>query len=343
MNISPEQLIDILLNADAKLIDVRSEAEFARGHIPGAHNIPILNNDHRHQVGLCYKTHGVEQATTLGFALVEPIRAGIISRWKAYAAGQAVYVHCWRGGLRSSIAAQWMRESGIRAITVDGGYRGIRNLLLSTLKSQFNFLVLTGLTGVGKTPLLNRLPDQHRIDLESLASHRGSAFGGFEHPQPTQQNFENALAFMLSSRRSFFAIEDESRMIGKLQIPKDFFVQMQAKPLVLLQASIEYRVQNIYNEYIRDSNKSHDRLAIDMLQSLNQIYKRLGDAMHRTISQTMEDAFSHSSVELHYQWIEMLLKFYYDPRYSERLDKVKHRVVFAGTGDEVAEFLVKRS
>ncbi len=373
MEISALDLLNLIKTQKVNLIDVRSEGEFLKGSIPGAINSPILNDDHRHQVGLCYKLFGQDKAIECGHRLVDPIKAQLLEEWSRIAESGPVYVHCWRGGLRSNFAAEWMREIGIEAITVSKGYKEIRALLVSKLnpvlnsvldinpnsnqepnfvsESRTHFFILAGLTGTGKTKLLNSLPKKNQIDLEHLANHRGSAFGSNSssddsstyNTQPTQQNFENALGLELYFHPDPFVIEDESRSIGKLQLTKEFYELMQTQPIILQEVSLEDRVLNILNEYILDSKKESQALNADLLNSLTRIQKRLGGSMFKSISEIMKEAFEQKSNDRHRDWISMLLKSYYDLFYQSRLDKSKDQIIFSGSTKEVYEFIIDRT
>ncbi|MEK7691316.1 MAG: rhodanese-like domain-containing protein, partial [Bdellovibrionota bacterium] len=191
------------------LIDVRSEGEFQTGHLPGAVSLPILNDSERHLVGLRYKTQGQEAAIVLAHSLVDPDRARRVECWlKALpTASEATgYLFCWRGGLRSKTACAWINAAGGRTIRIEGGYKAVRAELLSQFETRrlLGFLTVTGYTGSGKTLLLRSIAQSSPhlvLDLESLANHRGSAFGNEPDgsPQPSQATFENAMALRLMS------------------------------------------------------------------------------------------------------------------------------------------------
>ena len=170
------------------LLDVRSPGEFAKGHLPGSFNGPILNNEERHEVGLTYKTQGQDTAVELGHRLVLPQKEARVAAWAEYLNQQATpLVTCWRGGLRSGIAQEWLVQAGVPAVKVRGGYKAIRALLLEAIEKPWTGHVIAGPTGSGKTEFLRSLNLPQAIDLEELADHRGSSFGGlFRAPQPAQ-------------------------------------------------------------------------------------------------------------------------------------------------------------
>lgn len=342
MKISSLELIQLLSNKNLHLIDVRSEREFQNGHLPQAINIPILNNDHRHLVGICYKEKGQAEAIKLGHQLVDPKRDELVTQWSAAAQNQNVYVHCWRGGLRSQISSQWMKEASLEVTSVEGGYKAVRNELLKEFKRQHSFLMLTGLTGSGKTDLLQTFQNSWYIDLERIANHRGSAFGVVPGIRPSQQTFENQLALELTRHQSEFLLEDESRKIGGLKIPDDFFAQMQAMPYIVVQREHSERVEEIYQEYIAQSTLSRFELIKQMNHSLQRIKVRLGGARFKKLSDIMARAFELNSSEKHHEWIEELLEHYYDPPYAKRISKIKDKIIFSGSHKEVYEFISDR-
>ena len=182
------------------LIDTRSEKEYEKAHIPGAVNIPILNNEHRHIVGTIYKEEGRQAAVMKGFELVGPLFKEKMEMALQLAEGREVFVYCWRGGMRSNILAWLLKMAGLRVTLLQGGYKAFRNYLLPILDVEYKIIILGGQTGSGKTEMLSLLKSagEQVIDLEHLASHKGSAFGLLGMPeQPSQEQFENMLALEL--------------------------------------------------------------------------------------------------------------------------------------------------
>jgi tRNA 2-selenouridine synthase len=176
------------------MLDVRSPGEFARGHIPGAQNIPLFDNEGRAEVGTIYKQKGKQPAILRGLELVGPNMATMAERGRLTAIDNTVFVHCWRGGMRSGSVA-WLLESyGVKVFTLKGGYKAFRRYMQQQFEAPKNLLVLGGRTGSQKTTWLHALQGdgEQVIDLEGLACHKGSSFGMLgEHPQPTQEQFEN--------------------------------------------------------------------------------------------------------------------------------------------------------
>ncbi|MEE3327999.1 MAG: tRNA 2-selenouridine(34) synthase MnmH, partial [Myxococcota bacterium] len=175
-----------------QLLDVRAPGEVHRSGIPGALSLPILNDEERHAVGQCYHANGNAAAVALGVELTAPHREARVASWReAVAASERPTAFaCWRGGQRSGIATEWLGDPNVSR--VQGGTKALRRYLMASLESRFaqtETLVISGLTGCGKTDFLHRLqqvvgPDVLALDLEGLANHRGSAFGGFRAGQP---------------------------------------------------------------------------------------------------------------------------------------------------------------
>jgi tRNA 2-selenouridine synthase len=326
---------------------VRSEGEFAQGNIPSFVNLPILNNAERAQVGTLYKQEGQDAAITLGHQLVRPNREARINSWLETgddsSENQPLILSCWRGGLRSKTAAQWIREQGKPAVTIVGGYKAIRQELLDALRPERlpELWVITGLTGSGKTALLNHIaPCFPVLDLENLANHRGSSFGqSLSHKQPSQATFENAIGLEFFGRTQLkYLIEDESINLGSVWLPSSLKSKMNQSLLVYLQSPIEERVHRIFEEYLERPlacGVSAQNLKSSLLTSVQALRKKLGGALTQEISVLLESSFLKElpdAKEQHFGWIELLLTRYYDPLYQYGYDKQsEHRkVLFKG-------------
>ena len=335
-----------LLRDATPAIDVRSPGEFARGAVPGAVNLPLLMDDERARVGICYKAKGRAAAVALGHRLVSgPTRGERIARWRTFALAHSDAVfYCARGGLRSAIAQQWLaEEEGVSRARVRGGFKALRQTCLATLGQAPSrpLLLVGGRTGVGKTRLLGGV--RHSIDLEGLANHRGSAFGGLPTPQPTPVAFENALAAALLRlpRDAPIALEDEGRTIGRLAIPAPMFDAMRRSPIVLLEASEAARVEHILREYVLQADAPQERLPA----ALARIERRLGGGRYRQIAAQMTAAFAAGDPAQHpaphREWIHALLKHYYDPMYDHQLAGKRERVVLRGDATQVRAHLTQ--
>lgn len=237
------------------LLDVRSPGEFARGHVPGAVSFPLFSDEERALVGTLYKQQGKDQALLKGLDLVGPKMAGFVRRAARLAPGRRVAVHCWRGGQRSRSMAWLLETAGFDVAVLAGGYKSYRRHVLEGFGQYAGpLIVLGGRTGSGKTKILHELAQsgEQILDLEALACHKGSAFGSIgETPQPTVEQFENDLAEALRrldpARRVW--VENESRSIGRVFIPDDFWQKLKAAPLFNIEIPETERVQNLVADY----------------------------------------------------------------------------------------------
>jgi tRNA 2-selenouridine synthase len=333
-----------LLTADTPFLDVRAPAEFERGAVPGAVNLPLLDDDERHQVGLTYKQHGHDAAVALGHQLVSgEVRRARERAWQDFARRHPdTWIYCWRGGQRSAIVQQWLAGLGTGLPRVPGGFKALRHECLAVLEHaprQKRWVVLAGRTGSGKTQVLERL--DNAIDLEGLAAHRGSAFGGRETPQPPPVSFENALAVaFLRHRGPTLVLEDESRTIGRLALPEAWHAHMQTVPLALLEVPMAERVRNIEREYVAEPlahGVPAEALQQRYADALGRIERRLGGARRQAVQAELERAFAAGSG--HGAWIERLLEWYYDPMYDYQLERKRSRVAVRGAPAEIEAFL----
>ncbi len=344
------------------LIDTRAPVEFARGSFPGAVNLPLMNDTEREQVGTAYRHKGHNAAVALGHELVSgDIRAERIQAWVDFTTEHPeAYLFCWRGGQRSQIAQEWLHAAGITVPRLRGGYKAFRSYLIKEsirLAEAKEILILGGRTGSGKTLLLPRLNEA--IDLEGLANHRGSSFGRYATPQPSQIGFENALAYAQihhdAARFGRLILEDESRNIGHCYIPDPVFNAFQKGKVILLETPLETRIDITFDEYIlaaqADYAQYHTRGTVPyswievMRHNFTRIRKRLGDENYRHLIRLLENAWEHQQrtgdPSKHRSWIGELLVRYYDPMYDYQIERKKERIVFRGDSTAVMEYLGK--
>jgi tRNA 2-selenouridine synthase len=250
--------IEVLPSFDA-VIDVRSPAEFAEDHLPGAVNWPVLDDEQRRTVGTLYVQTSPLEARKLGAAMVARNIADHLDRWvRDKPRDWQPLVYCWRGGQRSGTLAWFLDQIGFRTTRLDGGYKGFRGQVrqqLALWPERFRFRVLAGRTGSGKTRLLHALAAEGAqvLDLEALASHRGSILGGLPgQAQPSQKRFDTLLWQALSALdadRPVF-VESESKKIGRLQLPDALVVQLHGQGEVLRVAmSDAARLQLLLEDY----------------------------------------------------------------------------------------------
>lgn len=354
---------EIFLN-DLPMMDMRAPVEYAKGAFPNTVSLPLMTDIERQKVGTCYKQKGQQAAIELGHQLVSgQIKAQRVEAWAAFAqANPNGYLYCFRGGLRSQIVQQWLADAGIEYPRVIGGYKAMRTFLIETLDSavaECDFVIVGGMTGTGKTEVVAAL--DHSIDLEGHANHRGSSFGKRATGQPAQIDFENRLAVDLLKRRARgqqqFVLEDESRLIGTCSLPLPLHQGMQQYPLVWLEDSFEDRVERILRDYVIDlsaeflavhgTEHGFARFAERLLQSLDNVQKRLGGERHARLRAIMQDALAaqqgSGAVDLHRGWIEGLLREYYDPMYAYQRESKASRIEFAGEHDAVLAYLRERA
>lgn len=330
--------IDIIELSKYRNIDLRSEHEFKKSTIPGSINLPILRDLEFKSIGKEYKDKGQKSALKLGLEIVSgDIKNNRISEWYEHIKrNKGCYIFCYRGGLRSEIAKEWLLMKNVSVERISGGYKKVRSIILEKFQSKSfyrkKWIILGGLTGSGKTILLNKF--KNSVDIEGLANHRGSAFGRTDTLQDSCANFENKLIFSyMNNKSSIILFEDESRTIGKATLPNNWYKKMQTSSLIILDVSMEERVENILEEYIVFAlNSSYDQksLKIKYISALEKIQKRLGGVLYKKIRLIMEDAFNNSSLEKHREWIFHLLYNYYDPMYNHKLKKRKEYIVHRG-------------
>ncbi|MBZ0132271.1 MAG: tRNA 2-selenouridine(34) synthase MnmH [Rhodocyclaceae bacterium] len=241
-----------------EIIDVRSPAEFAEDHMPGAVNCPVLSNEERARVGTLYKQDSPFAAKKIGAALVARNIAGHIeTRFLDKPRTWRPLVYCWRGGKRSGAMAHVLHQIGWHASTLEGGYKSYRRHVvaeLADLPRRLAYRVVTGATGSGKSRLLEALAAQGAqvLDLEALAAHKGSVLGGLpDELQPSQKMFESRLLAVLQ-RLTFTEpvyVEAESRKIGALQVPDALLETMRASPCLRIEASDAARVAFLIGDY----------------------------------------------------------------------------------------------
>jgi len=294
------------------LIDARTPAEFADGTIPGAINVPLLDNEQRHQVGSVYKQQGKAEARLLGVKLVSPhipamIDAVLEARTEPK---QPVVVFCWRGGMRSGALTNFLNLAGIPALQMSGGYKVFRRHVLDFFAagSWGRLIVLRGLTGVGKTQLLQQLRADGLpvLDLEALANHRGSAFGALGlGPQPSQKQFEALLwdAMRFIPPGGYALAEGESRHIGRVALPKTVYDALQKETSLWIEASLDYRVKIILDDY-----PALDGLKSEFIRPIEALKEKLGKEKVTEFLQLLELG----------EWKKLvaeLMVHYYDPLY----------------------------
>ncbi len=334
------------------LIDLRSEIEVASGAISNALCIPILTTSEREQVGTTYATDGAEAAKDLGFRLVSgEVRKSRVDAWsEAIRTNHVAAIFCWRGGMRSAIAQSWLEDQGLEIARIPGGYKELRHFLREEIEricTTRRNIAVWGMTGCAKTSSL--APHAEKIgfiDLEALASHRGSAFGGVYDAQPAQATFENSLAIAAIRMAPELPIvfEAESKLVGRCALPVAVWQSIVNSEMILVEDTLESRAQRIVDDYIvfllRRFEKSAEQATQDPLTALEnflfdcvqRISKRLGGERTHRITKLLKRALNEQAQTgnpgMHADWIKIILKEYYDPQYTHQLEaKPKSKVI----------------
>ncbi|MGZ4009242.1 MAG: tRNA 2-selenouridine(34) synthase MnmH [Mucilaginibacter sp.] len=308
----------IKLDKTIPVVDVRTPAEFAQGHIVGGHNIALFSNEERVQVGTTYKQQGREPAILLGFDLTGSKWSGFIKQALEIAPCKKIAVHCWRGGMRSGAMAWALNLYGFEVYLLEGGYKKYRRWVLDQFDQKYNLMVLGGMTGSGKTQIIHQLQvlGEQVIDLEGIAQHQGSSYGSMNAlVQPSQEHFENELATQLhhADKNKPIWIEDESLTIGCRSIPNGLWHQMKAANVVAIKIPAGKRIDFLVQEY--------GPLDKDFLIECTQrIWKRLGpEQTKNAILAINEDRLA--------DFISIVL-VYYDKTYRAGLGKRLPETVF---------------
>lgn len=286
--------------ARGPILDVRSPGEFQRAHIPGAISFPLFTDEERARVGTIYKQAGKDAAVELGLEFVGPKLAKWVKQAKKLAVDNTVYVHCWRGGMRSGSMAWLLETAGIRVKILVGGYKAYRNFVLSKFDENIPLIVLGGKTGSGKTDILLEMQKRgvQVIDLEGIAHHRGSAFGhlGLEE-QPSSEHFENILAgqLMQMDYSKPIWVEDESRHIGKVFMGAPFYNQLRDAPVLFLDIDATYRLPHLVEVYAHYPKEA-------LARAIDKIKKRLGGDHYKHALEALDtgDFTQVAAITLHY-------------------------------------------
>ena len=322
------------------VLDVRSPEEYLHAHIPGAFTLPLFTDEQRKIIGTAYKQESRKAAVNHGLnyfsekmKIIPGEVAEIISDWSKNKGSFSsptsgvggVLIHCWRGGMRSEAVAWLLNLYGYKVYVLKGGYKSFRNWALAQFEKTYHLKILGGYTGSGKTDVLKEMQRKGKIiiDLEKLANHKGSAFGSLgEKPQPTQEMFENLLAIELwktgieiesnqingeeatKNEKTEIWVEDESRHIGHVNIPKTLWEQMRNSKLYFLDIPIEERINYIVSTYGVFDKK-------ELVTSIMKIQKKLGgletkNAINFLLENNLKECFS-------------ILMQYYDKLYTKGL------------------------
>jgi tRNA 2-selenouridine synthase len=317
----PTHQIDIIrfleLAETIPIADVRSPSEFSQGHIPGAVNIPLFEDNERESVGKKYKKEGRLSAILEGLSLTGPSIKTKLEQGLNIAAGGKLLVHCWRGGMRSEAMAWLFSLGDIDVDVLAGGYKTYRRYLLEKLCEKRKMIILGGMTGSSKSHILRYLGSAgHQIlDLENLANHKGSAFGALgQPPQPTTEQFANFLfqEWIDSDPARPCWIEDESRNIGSVFLPDEFYLNMQDAPVIVLVMDIKTRLPRLIEEYARYPPES-------LRASILKISKRLGGDNTRDAIAAVDTGNIEKAIEISLNYYDKAYRFGLTKKESKNL------------------------
>ncbi len=297
------------------IIDVRSPSEFTEDHIPGAINLPVLDDQQRIEVGTLYKESPFE-AKKLGASYVSANIAKVIgTHLQDKDAEFRPLIYCWRGGQRSRSMAITLNQVGWHVTLLDGGYKNYRSQVranLSEQPQQFQIRILNGLTGTAKTEILSHLAalGEQVLDLEGLAHHKGSLLGfNPDKAQPSQKLFESRITATLKafSTDKIIWVESESNKIGNLHVPEKVWAQMKSAPQIEVIAPVSARIKHIIKDY-----RYLTENPVLLGQKLAYIKHRVSRAIYESWQQLISDN----------QWeelVESLLLEHYDPSYQRSM------------------------
>ena len=300
----------IARHTEGALIDVRTPAEYEKGYIPGAKNLPLFSDEERAIIGTIYKQIGRQPAILKGLEITGPKMKDFVKQAEALAGeSHKLFLYCWRGGMRSGSMAWLLDLYGFEVYTLKRGYKAFRHYALTSFDTKKNILILGGKTGSGKTPILKELSlaGEQVIDLEGLAHHKGSAFGTIgENENCSQEHFENKLAmdWMRIDPAKPLWLEDESRSIGKKIIPEAVWNQMREAQVINLDMPFETRLLHVMKIY-------GDFPVSELITSVEKIQKRLGGMAYKQVMGYLENNILYEAAGI--------LLIYYDKTYLHGL------------------------
>ena len=321
--------IALMRRLQGPLVDVRSPSEFAKGHWPGAINLPLFNDQERAAVGTCYKQQGRRPAVHLGLRLTGPKLSDLAEQLEQLRSLGEPRIYCWRGGMRSASMAWLAEQIELKTQLLEGGYKSYRRWVHNVFDQQLPLRVMGGRTGTGKTDLLRAMQQRGVavLDLEGLANHRGSSFGGLGLPaQPSTEQYENLLAEALNQHQQITApeiwLEAESAQVGCCRIPKSLFEQMKVAPVLEIQRGLDERVQQLVGVYGHQGGAA-------LAEATRRISRRLGPQRTQDALQAIEreDWASACRATLDY----------YDRCYDRELARAPGRTSIDLSGQSAAE------
>ena len=320
------------LEGDYILIDLRSEGEYEEFTIPGAINIPILNNEERKEIGTVYKNESEEKAKLMAVEAASVKLPEIYQQIKELELKHdKVVLFCARGGMRSTVLDKLLVSLGFKVYKLRDGYKGYRAFINEELAKQnedVNYLVLQGNTGSGKTILLKQLKTRgyNILDLEACANHRGSFLGSVGIGEcNTQKKFESLVYEELKARRgNLVIVEGESKRIGRVLIPDYIYDSMIKGKRLLIDVDLDQRAKNIMEEYTESENWK-----VETIEGMKKLGKYISEGDLAIYFKMLEEG----DIE---ELVKTLMLDYYDPMYKKGEDKYKYEITVDANSIESA-------
>jgi tRNA 2-selenouridine synthase len=317
-------------------VDVRSPKEYEFSTIPGAVNIPVLDNESRATVGTLYVDGQVEKAKQYGVDWAASQLPGMYTHYQELLNQyDEIVIFCSRGGMRSNSIFSLLKALGLPVSRLSGGYKAYRHYInerLDTELTKVNFVTLYGLSGSGKTEILKELAKKgaNILDLEGCANHRGSMLGSIGLSAPHSQKAFESLLFDASQdwqEGDIVYTEGESKRIGNVVIPTSLFAAIKEGKKLYIDAPLELRVAQIHRDYVKEDNQKELSDSLGVLKAfINE--ERVNLFQEQVVS---------GDVDL---VIESLLVSYYDPRYNHHKSQ-RDLTLVSYDAKETAENILK--
>lgn len=327
--------IEEFLAVPGVVLDVRSPSEYIQGRIPGAISLPLFDDTERAAVGTLYKQAGKAKAVELGLEYAGTKLRDLVLQAKQVSGDTVAKVHCWRGGMRSSSVAWLLKTAGLNTATLEGGYKSFRRMAHTLFEKPMQFVVIGGFTGSGKSAILHALKSKNQqvLDLEEIASHRGSAYGVLGMPpQPSTEQFENEIANRLRqfSQTEVVWVEDESRMIGKCKIPDPLFDQIKSASLYFVDRPKSERIESLMADYGKYT-------PTQLIEATMKIERKLGGKRAHEVIESIRNGYLVKAIDISLEYYDAAYRF----GLSKKKQSVIHRQVEGLDANQIAEQLIK--